>query len=735
LEHNMRKAMLLGVLFLVSGAVGASEGFDDLAKLAKSGVGDEVMLAYIDASTVAYDLTVDEILFFNDLGVSQKVITAAVKHGKELRDTGAAPAPVVEPARPTPVVEAQDPVIGRPDTDAGDVEAPPPPQRVVAQAQPAVVYQEPASVVAPAAEDLNISYFYESLSPYGHWIDVDGTYVWQPTVSTVNTEWRPYCHGGHWVYTDCGWAWHSEYSWGWAPFHYGRWHHHDRHGWVWTPDTVWGPAWVAWRNSDSHCGWAPLPPAARYEAGVGFHFGGKHVSVDFNFGLGERDYTFVPVERVCEPTIVTYVVPRARVTTIYERTTIIENTYVVRENRIVNSGISVDIVAHASHRDIRPVVIVDASYQAGQPLGRNTVRNNEFVAYRPQIAAATPVTPALAETRRQERVQRAIIRQQAETDRTAIRQDNKTQRTEARQDARTTETQARQENTAERVQARQEAATVAAQQRAQQAEARKQAEAAQTAENERKRLEKAADREDDQKRQAELRAAAAEQRAKAAEAKKAQREAEDRAEAQQKAAEATQREQERVAKRQQEDTAEAQRKAQRDAEKNTDAQRRAAAEAAREQARKDAAARDDAADAQRKAQRDAAETAREQARKDAAAREAAERDAREQARKDKEAARNQPQQKDSDMGARNGGMTTRDNPPPQQPANDAREARKEREDKAKAERDAREAQAKAEREADKKARDAARDAREAARDAKDPKKKKDKDKDPNDPNN
>src|SRR3954462_11310473 len=109
----MRKAMLLGVLFLISGAAGASEGFDDLAKLAKSGVGDEVMLAYIDASPVAYDLTVDEILFFNDLGVSQKVITAAVKHGKEVRGSGAAPAPiptpVVEPARPAPVVDAQDP--------------------------------------------------------------------------------------------------------------------------------------------------------------------------------------------------------------------------------------------------------------------------------------------------------------------------------------------------------------------------------------------------------------------------------------------------------------------------------------------------------------------------------------------------------------------------------------------------------------------------------------------------
>src|SRR5262249_33908992 len=116
----MRKALIVGSLLLVGAlsqaSLSASEGFDDLAKLAKSGVGDEVMLTFIDASAVPYDLTVDEILYFNDLGVSQKVISAIVKHGKELRDAAAAaapapqPAPVVDAPPPPAATDVQDPV-------------------------------------------------------------------------------------------------------------------------------------------------------------------------------------------------------------------------------------------------------------------------------------------------------------------------------------------------------------------------------------------------------------------------------------------------------------------------------------------------------------------------------------------------------------------------------------------------------------------------------------------------
>src|SRR5206468_1232576 len=129
-------------------------------------------------------------------------------------------------------------------------------------------------------------YFHESLAPYGSWVSVpEYGMCWQPTVVVVNPGWRPYCDRGRWVYTDCGWYWQSDYSWGWAPFHYGRWHNDLRVGWVWVPDRVWGPSWVCWRQSDAYCGWAPLPPAARFEVGVGLVFNHGHVGTSFDFGL------------------------------------------------------------------------------------------------------------------------------------------------------------------------------------------------------------------------------------------------------------------------------------------------------------------------------------------------------------------------------------------------------------------------------------------------------------------
>src|SRR5437899_3110195 len=87
-------------------------------------------------------------------------------------------------------------------------------------------------------------------------------WCWQPRVVLINHGWRPYCDGGHWLNSDCGWYWQSDYSWGWAPFHYGRWQLHNRCGWVWVPDTAWAPSWVVWRTAGDFCGWAPVPPHA-----------------------------------------------------------------------------------------------------------------------------------------------------------------------------------------------------------------------------------------------------------------------------------------------------------------------------------------------------------------------------------------------------------------------------------------------------------------------------------------
>ena len=368
----------------------ASEGFEDLVKVVKSGADEKALAAYIDASPVAYSLTVDEVLFLNDLGLSAEMIKTVSEHGK--RRNGDA----VEPAPPAPAEAAPQPA----------AEEPPPP---VSLPQEADAVQETVAdapvVTAPPSETADVSSFYGALSPYGSWVNVDGAWHWQPTAMVVDSGWSPYCHRGHWVYTDCGWMWQSDYSWGWAPFHYGRWSRHYRYGWIWLPDTVWGPAWVSWRHCDAAIGWAPLPPAARYEAGIGFSFHGNRVSADFEFGLASLHFTFVPVAHMSERRLVQSRLPRNEVTRIYNTTTVIQNNYTYNDNRIINRGPSITHIQAVTHQEIRQVKIVDQNIRPGQPIRRPAISGESMAVYRPHVAPTAHETPKAAVARRQADVQ------------------------------------------------------------------------------------------------------------------------------------------------------------------------------------------------------------------------------------------------------------------------------------------------------------------------------------------
>jgi hypothetical protein len=102
--------------------------------------------------------------------------------------------------------------------------------------------------------------FQDALAPYGTW-ENDDSYgqVWTPTAAVVGDNFVPYGTGGHWIRSEYGWTWVSDWNWGWAPFHYGRWTMRAGH-WCWVPGTMWGPSWVAWRTGSGYVGWAPLPP-------------------------------------------------------------------------------------------------------------------------------------------------------------------------------------------------------------------------------------------------------------------------------------------------------------------------------------------------------------------------------------------------------------------------------------------------------------------------------------------
>jgi hypothetical protein len=113
--------------------------------------------------------------------------------------------------------------------------------------------------------------FQGALAPYGSWSD-DPTYgnVWSPYASAVGADFVPYATCGHWLMSEYGWTWVSDWNWGWAPFHYGRWIPLAGRGWSWVPGTMWGPSWVSWRSGHGYVGWSPLPPrGARLFAGRG----------------------------------------------------------------------------------------------------------------------------------------------------------------------------------------------------------------------------------------------------------------------------------------------------------------------------------------------------------------------------------------------------------------------------------------------------------------------------------
>jgi hypothetical protein len=167
----------------------------------------------------------------------------------------------------------------------------PPVQAPPAQAPPAqapdsadVVVGEESDTQTPAAQpdeyaDTDpsaLTDFRPTLDPYGTWVD-DTTYgtAWVPSASAVGADFTPYQTAGHWTYDD-DYTWVSDYSWGWAPFHYGRWVYAPAFGWEWIPGRAYAGAWVSWRygwDDWAYVGWAPLSPTWGWRRGVAVGLG------------------------------------------------------------------------------------------------------------------------------------------------------------------------------------------------------------------------------------------------------------------------------------------------------------------------------------------------------------------------------------------------------------------------------------------------------------------------------
>jgi hypothetical protein len=185
-----------------------------------------------------------------------------------------------------------------------------------------------------ASAGVTFSYFYESLLPYGDWVDVDQYgYCWAPR--NLAPDWRPYTDG-YWTYTDAGWTWVSYEDFGSITYHYGRWVNLEDVGWVWKPDYRWGPAWVSWRQSDRYMGWAPLPPDVEFneDRGVG-------VWVDRDYDIGPSAYVFCETRYFGAPVVRNVILPVRRNVEFLDVTVNITNITVISSHshgRLVYCG-------------------------------------------------------------------------------------------------------------------------------------------------------------------------------------------------------------------------------------------------------------------------------------------------------------------------------------------------------------------------------------------------------------
>lgn len=359
---------------------------DEVIDLAQSQVGDAVLIEYIKKSTTPFELSADQVIYLNDIGLSEQVLTVLVERSRELQSAAAvqaapaaaalAPEPAPAPAQPAPPVY---------------VESAPAPATVPAEA-PQTVYSQPVTQVTQ-------NYYYSALSPYGAWVEIPSYgWCWRPTVAVMDPYWRPYFHGGRWLYTDSGWYWQSSYSWGWAPFHYGTWYQSPVCGWVWAPGYTWAPAWVTWRYTDAYCGWAPLPPGCGWGAGIGLTFHGSRVSVGFSFGLGWDYFNFVHYNHFCDPHPYRHRLPRHEITTVYNNSTVINNYHYGKNSTVINNGIPPQRITAVTRSEIRKVQIRDVTGEPDAPRRADRLERDgrQVAVYRPQPSAVSPGQPTPA---------------------------------------------------------------------------------------------------------------------------------------------------------------------------------------------------------------------------------------------------------------------------------------------------------------------------------------------------
>ena len=381
----------------------------EVVKLSEAGTEDAVMLAFVAKSTQLFNPSVDEIIYMNDIGVPSTVVMAMIQHDQALKGTAAKEAPasvsewnVTQSAPQDQYAPAASEGLAYPDNSSQYMALPegaPAPLQMAPQPDyPTGTYA--ATEPAPAPAEITDDTFYDSLAPYGNWVNVEGYGpCWQPTVVLVNPYWQPYYDCGHWAYTDCGWYWMSGYSWGWAPFHYGRWFRHDRIGWCWAPDRVWAPSWVCWRYTSGYCGWAPLPPGAWYRPGLGLTYWGRNVTTSFGFGLGAASFSFVAWGHFQDPHLQHYAMAPQQLNRTFQQSVTVTRISGDRHG-VSNYGLPADRVTAATHQPVRQFALREspAPARSGAHNERLNSSAGTLEVFRPTVTPARSLPAGSAAT-------------------------------------------------------------------------------------------------------------------------------------------------------------------------------------------------------------------------------------------------------------------------------------------------------------------------------------------------
>jgi hypothetical protein len=231
-----------------------------------------------------------------------------------------------------------------------------------------------------AQNPVEITYqdFYDSLSPYGTWIDYAGYgHVWRPN---VEDGFRPYLTNGYWVYTDAGWFWNSDYDWGWAPFHYGSWIYDDFYGWLWVPGYSWAPAWVTWGSFNGYYGWAPLMP-------------GINIGKAFTSWRPHAFYwNIVPCNRMCDRDLTAIRIVDKSLKKIGKHMVIVDNFTNSNQREFYSAGPRMEEVNSYTNNNISITRITD-----NNRIEKNRVEGGNIRVYRPDVRVEQPEQARKAE--------------------------------------------------------------------------------------------------------------------------------------------------------------------------------------------------------------------------------------------------------------------------------------------------------------------------------------------------